>query len=202
MNERHRYVTYHALHREMRNMRRVVHLNKERSKRMKKRALLQSASMALALVLLSGVFLAGVQGQAQALASHPPDALLKQGNKILQDGRLISYCWIDGCADGVSRYPSAVLIEPGTRLHIRLSENRRPERFSLTSSRSPDGQSRRIDTTIRRVERDGKTVAWDAYFRLERPDRHYYLGAFGVWKNLSGTVRGDAYWQFHLKTGS
>jgi hypothetical protein len=178
-------------------MRKILHPNKERSKEMKKSALLH-----LALVLLSVMFVAGVQGRAKALASHPPDAILKQGNKSLQDGRLISYCWIDRCADGVSNYPSAVLLEPGTRLHIRLSENRRPERFSLTSSRSPDGQSRRIDTTLRRVERDGKTVAWDAYFRLERPDRHHYLGAFGVWKNQSGTVRGDAYWQFHLKTGS
>jgi len=181
-------------------MRKIVRLNNERGKGMKKRALLQLASMALASVLLSGVFLVGVQGQAQALAPRPPDATLKQGNTILQDGRLISYCWIDRCVDGVSRYPSAVLVEPGTQLHIRLSENRRPDRFSLTSSRSPDGQSRRIDTTLRRVERDGKTVAWDAYFRLERPDRHYYLGAFGVWKNQSGTVRGDAYWQFHVKT--
>jgi hypothetical protein len=169
---------------------------------MKKSALLQMASMVLASVLLGGMFLAGVEGQAQALESHPPDAIMKHGNKILQDGRLISYCWIDRCADGVSRYPSAVLVEPGTRLHIRLSENRRPERFSLTGSRAPDGQSQRIDTTLRRVERDGKTVAWNAYFRLERPDRHYYLDAFGVWKDDGGKVQGDAYWQFHLKTGS
>ena len=168
----------------------------------KKSSLLHTASMALALMILSGVLLAGVQGQAQALAPRPPDAALKQGNTILQDGRLISYCWIDRCADGVSRYPSAVLVDPGTRLHIRLSENRRPERFSLTRSWSPDGQSRQIDTTLRRVERDGKTVAWDVYFGLERPDRQYYLGAFGVWKNQSRTVHGDAYWQFHVKTGA
>jgi hypothetical protein len=190
------------LHRETLKMRKFVHLNKERSKEMKKSALLHLASLALALVLLSGVFVAGVQGQAKALASHPPDAILKQGNKILQDGRLISYCWMDGCADGVSNYPSAVLVEPGNRLHIRLSENRRPVQFSLGSRRSPDGQWRRIDTTLRRVERDGKTVAWDAYFRLEHPDRHYFMDAFGVWKDDGGTERGDASWQFHLKTGS
>jgi ABC-type uncharacterized transport system permease subunit len=66
-------------------MTKIVHLRKERSKEMKKGALLHLASLALALVLLSGVFVAGVQGQAKALASHPPDAILKQGNKILQD---------------------------------------------------------------------------------------------------------------------
>jgi hypothetical protein len=51
------------------------------------------------------------------------------------------------------------------------------------------------------VVRDGKTVAWDAYFRLERPDRHYYLGASGVWEGR-GERGGDAYWQFHVKTRS
>ena len=33
----------------------------------------------VAVVGLVGVFLVGVQGQAQALAPHPPDATLKQG---------------------------------------------------------------------------------------------------------------------------
>jgi hypothetical protein len=150
----------------------------------------------VAMVGLVGVFLVGVQGQAQALAPRPPDAILKQGNRTLQDGSLISYCWGRSCVDGVSRYPSAVLAEPGTQLHIRLSENRRPERFSLRSRGSG-----RIERTLRRVVRDGKTVAWDAYFRLERPDRHYYLGAFGVWKGRGGHS-GDAYWQFHVKTRS
>jgi hypothetical protein len=165
-------------------------------------SLLHTASLALALVLLSGVLLAGTQGQAQALAPRPPDATLKQGNTILQDGRRIAYCWTRGCADNFEdMYPSAVVVEPGARLHIRLTENKRPKRFSLTSSRSPDGQSRRIDTTLRRVVRDGKTVAWDAYFRLERSDRHYYMDAFGVWRDEGGRERGDAYWQFHAKTG-
>ena len=180
----------------------VVRLNEEGRKKMKKSALPRLASLVLALALLSGVLLVGVQGQVRALASHPPDAILKQGNRILQDGRLISYCWANGCADGVSNYPSAVLVEPGTRLHIRISENKRPEEFSLAARRSPEGQWRRIDTTLRRVERDGKTVAWAAYFRLQRPDRQYYMDAFGAWKDDGGRARGDASWQFHLKTGS
>ncbi len=165
-----------------------------------RKTILLVASMALALLFASGALLVGVQGQARALASRPPDAVLKQENRVLQDGRLISYCWIDRCVDGFSRYPSAVAVDPGNRLHIRLSENRRPDRFSLMGSQSPDGRSRRIDTTLRRVERAGKTVAWDVYFRVDRPDRHYYLGAFGVWSDKGGRVHGDAYWQFHVKT--
>ena len=174
---------------------------RERGKGMQKSAA-RLVLMALAMVLAGGVLLAGAQGRAQALASHPPDATLRQGGAILQEGRLISYCWSGRCVDGVSNYPSAVLVDPGTRLRIRLSENRRPEEFSLTRSWSRDGQGRRIDTTLRRVVRDGKTVAWDAYFRVYRSDRHYYLDAFGAWKNQSGTVRGDAYWQLHVKTRS
>ncbi len=167
-----------------------------------RKSILLLASMALALVLVSGVFLAGFQGQAQALASHPPDAVLKQENRVLQDGRLISYCWINRCVDGVSRYPSAVEAKADSRLHIRLSENQRPESFSLRSNQSADpfGLSQRLDTTLRRVERDGKTVAWDVYFRLNNPGRHYYLDAFGTWKHNGGRVHGDAYWQFHVKT--
>jgi hypothetical protein len=179
-----------------------VRLDEEGSEKMKKSPLPRLASVVLVLALLSGCLLAGIQEPVRALASHPPDAILKQGNRILQNGRLISYCWINGCADGVSHYPSAVLVEPGTRLYIRISENQRPEEFSLAARRSPGGQWRRIDTTLRRVERDGKTVAWAAYFRLQRPDRQYYVDAFGVWKDDGGRVRGDASWQFHLKTGS
>ena len=89
---------------------------------------------------------------------------------------------------------------PDTQLYIRLSENRRPKQFSLSTSQTPDGRSRRIDTTLRRVVRDGKTVAWDAYFRLKRPEHQYYMGASGVWKGAGGR-HGDAYWQFHVKTG-
>jgi hypothetical protein len=151
----------------------------------------------VAMVGSVGVFLVGVQGQAQALAPHPPDAILKQDNRTLQHGSLMSYFWINRVVDVAPQHPSAVLVEPGTQLYIRLSENRRPEQFSLTARRP----TRRIDTTLRPVVRDGKTVAWDAYFRLERPDRHYHLRASGAWEGRGGRS-GDVDWLFHVKTGS
>jgi uncharacterized lipoprotein YajG len=55
--------------------------------------------MLLVGLLAALVFLAGVQGQAQELASHPPDAVLKKGDRVLQDGRLIAYCWDGKCVD-------------------------------------------------------------------------------------------------------
>ncbi len=150
----------------------------------------------VAVVGLVGVFLVGVQGQAQALAPHPPDAILKQGNRTLQHGSLISYFWSNITADFAPQHPSAVLVEPGTQLYIRLSENRLPEQFSLRSR--PTG---RIDTTLRPVVRDGKLVAWDAYFRLERPDLHYHLRASGTWEGRGGRG-GYVDWLFHVKTRS
>jgi hypothetical protein len=148
------------------------------------------------------MFLAGVQRhEAQALAAHPPDAVLKEEARKLQEGHLVSYCWGVTCADGFSRYPAAVRVDAGSRLHIRLYENERPDRVSLKSSPSPDGQWRRIDTALRRVERGGETVGWDVSFRVNRPDRHYYLDVFGIWKSdAGGRAYGDAYWEFHVKT--
>jgi hypothetical protein len=66
----------------------------------------------------------------------------------------------------------------------------------------PIGQARRLDTTLRRVERDGKTVAWNVFFRVDQPDRHYYLDTFGMWKEVPGThiSYGDVSWTFHVKT--
>ena len=81
------------------------------------------AFLASALVLASGLLFAGVQ--AQALEPRPPDALLKQGDRTLQKGRPIAYCWTRGCVDYFEdRYPSAVLVEPGAQLRIRLTENK------------------------------------------------------------------------------
>ena len=143
-----------------------------------------------------GVFVVGVQGQAQALAPHPPEATLKQGNRVLQHGSMMPYFWINRVADVVPQHPSAVPVEPGTQLYIRLSENRCPERFWLRSRTSG-----RIDPTLLPVVRDGKIVAWDAYFSLRRPDRHYHLRASGIWEGRGGGY-GDVGWQFHVETRS
>jgi hypothetical protein len=106
------------------------------------------------------------------------------------------YFWIDRIVDVAPQHPSAVLVEPGTQLYTRLSENRLPEQFSLRSRATG-----RIDTTLRPVVRDGKMVAWDAYFRLEHPDLHYHLRASGTWEGRGGRS-GYVDWLFHVKTRS
>jgi hypothetical protein len=61
----------------------------------------------------------------------------------------------------------------------------------------PVGRTTRLDTSLRRVVEDGRTVAWDVFFRVNVPGRHYYLNAFGEWENGGG---GDDSYTFHVKT--
>jgi hypothetical protein len=53
------------------------------------------------------------------------------------------------------------------------------------------------------VEQDGKTVGWEAFFRVNQPDRHYYIDVYPVWEEVPGThiSYGDdtAYW-LHVRT--
>jgi hypothetical protein len=97
----------------------------------------------------------------------------------------------------------------GSKLHIKIFKAQRPDRFSVVAYREldeygfpPYGEGRRLDTTLRRVERDGKTVAWNVFFRVNEPYRHYYLDTFGTWKRVPGSeaTYGDANWHFHVKT--
>jgi hypothetical protein len=53
------------------------------------------------------------------------------------------------------------------------------------------------------VERDGETVAWDVYFRVKRPDRHYYLVVYPVWEQVPGThisYGDDTAYPLHVRT--
>jgi hypothetical protein len=57
----------------------------------------------------------------------------------------------------------------------------------------------------RRVNAESSVVAVFAglVVHLGGPfDRHHYLDAFGIWNHTGGREGGDAYWQFHVKTGS
>ena len=58
-----------------------------------------------------------------------------------------------------------------------------------------------LNRTLERVVRDGKTVAWDAVFYVNRPDRDYYLVSRGLWRDTQGCGEDQyAYWSFHVKT--
>lgn len=63
----------------------------------------------------------------------------------------------------------------------------------------PAGRGREIRRTLEPVVRDGRTVAWDARFGLNRPGRQHYLIAEGHWKGCDG-MDDFALWSFHAKT--
>jgi hypothetical protein len=125
-------------------------------------------------------------------------------------GRLGSYCWPTpdgfGCSDAfISKYPAADLVRAGSRLHIRINKAQRPETFNLYAARKVNERGwmvrpRQLNDSLQPVVEDGQTVAWDAYFYVNRPGRHYYMGAEGFWDDAACGQQGDASWTFHVKT--
>jgi hypothetical protein len=172
-----------------------------------------TATMALA---VTGVVAA--EAQAGSFDNRPPEALLIKPSQVLQEGKVGSSCWdyfvedgfwVTGCSDTVYRFPRADVVGAGKQLHIRLDKPQRPERFRISAykgfdreAQRPIGEARRLNTTFRRVERDGKTVAWNVFFRVNEPDRHYYLATSGEWKRVPDThiSYGQGSWFFHVKT--
>ena len=184
------------------------------------RLLVLASALAVALVFAAlAVFAA--EARAGSFDSRPPKAVLMKGATVLQAGQSGSFSWSfynEGsgnwktlCADTTYMFPRAHddFLRAGTRLHIRLGKPQRPDKFMITAyggfdkgQKWPIGKGRRLDTNLRRVERDGKTVAWDVFFRVNEPDRHYYLDTFRLWESVPGTHTsyGDASYSFHVKT--
>lgn len=180
---------------------------------------------ALLLGALAAVMLAMVLGiaptKADAAASsarvlpHPPEAVLMKAGKELQKGRLGSYCWPQSkvsvvCSDTASEFndprTTAHVGAPST-LHIRIHLAARPEGVKLRWGHRVkqrggiviiDNKSRPRATYLRRVQKDGETVAWDVFFSVKRPDKHYYMN-FGAFLEGNDNA-GDAHWSFHMKT--
>lgn len=161
-----------------------------------------------AMAVIPGV--AFTQAPSHARDSGPPDAVLKEGKNRLQEGRLGSYCWPSPsgyrCVDAVSPpFPeSAPDVKAGRRLHVRIREPEKPDVLNLVTYRGADkkgfpvGKMRRIKTNLRPVAEGGRTVAWDAVFRVRHPGRQYYLDLFGVWGEGTASRR-DASWAFHVE---
>lgn len=182
---------------------------------MVRRALILLTTAVVALVGLVAVQATALEGSRDR---HPPDTVLKQRSQILQMGRQGSYCWsyfveaeqfwVGSCADIVPSYPAGDRVEAGSRLHIKIRKPQRPDRFSIHEYRDldgdgfPVGDAQRLSTSLERVVRDGKTVGWDVFFNVNRPDRHYYLNASGRWNHVRGTKAssGSSSWDFHVKT--
>jgi hypothetical protein len=187
----------------------------------------KTGGRALALVVmvaamaLAGTVLFAAEAWAGSFDHRPPKAVLMKGAAVLQTGQRGSYCWSwyaeaigdwkALCSDTFFySFPRADgFLKAGTRLHIRLAKPERPEIVRITAYRGfdkkrkqPIGEGRELVHTFGRVERDGKTVGWDVFFRVNRPGRHYYLHTVGGWEEVPGTriSSGDGTYTFHVRT--
>src|SRR3712207_8522307 len=99
---------------------------------MRRIVLLACAAMGLALASL-----VGAQAAAPAIGnSRPPQALLMQGEKVLQAQRAGTFCWYEPpnsplCADSFSpSFPPAERVAAASTLHIRIPVLAEPRRRS------------------------------------------------------------------------
>jgi len=177
------------------------------------------------LVLLVGVALALVsvvlvsQRPAEAHDHRVPDTVLKKGTRDLQAGRrVIDSSWNQPAGNNecvtqnaiyAPGFPEVDRVAAGSRLRVRIFKVQRPDTFEVVAyaranrDGQPAGEGRTLRSTLRPVLEDDRTVAWDAVFFVDRPDRDYYLVTEGHWQDTQG-CEGDqwAYWSFHVKTGS
>src|SRR3712207_6575141 len=144
--------------------------------------LLTLVAVALA-AALGVVSLPLAQTAPSSYDDNPRNEVLMKRATVLQKGRMGSHCWSyyagrpgAYCADYVYDFPRrAVLLRAGSTLHIRIDKPQRPDRVELVAypgldrknpapMAAPIGKGRRLETILRRVQRDGKTVAWDVFF--------------------------------------
>ena len=180
-----------------------------------RRFILLAFAMVLALVFAMGVQLTAHAGDGQSSGATdqqppqgdpppvevpsfgPPKSVLMEGDKELQKGRLGTYCW-GACVDWLA-FPnpaSTARVAPGSTLHIRIKHAERPTHVHLFVGKTLDPPPWwvRHSFSLKPVVVEGQTVAWDAFFSVKRPDRHYYIDFGAYWKGR------DASWGFHLKT--
>ena len=174
------------------------------------------AALAVSVV---GIFLLA-QGPASAHDHKPPKTVLMKGAKELQSGRLVEeYTWSYPSRNGNScitdeaalafGFPrEAPTVAAGSKLKVRIYNSQRPEPFYMQEVDREGVGRGEVSVVLKPVLRDGRTVAWDAVFSVERPRSVYRLVAEGHWqdRDCSDPEPIDphqfAYWSFRVKTGS
>jgi hypothetical protein len=182
---------------------------------LKIRAMLVAAAMTVALV---GIGLVG-QEPASAHDHLIPKTTLMKGARELQTGlKVVDSSWTRPAGNGefvtqtasyIWRFPEEDRVAAESKLRVRILKSQRPDTFSISAySRidkegMPGGQGRLLRRSLKPVVQDGRTVAWDAVFYVNRPLRDYYLVSEGHWKDRQGSGSDQwAFWSFHVETRS
>ena len=166
-------------------------------------------------IVVSATLLLGVQAAAAGSdvnRKRPPEISLRHQGEVVQRARPFTFCWSYAnddntgtgmCADGFPRYPRAALVEASDRLVLRIHYPAKPEAWFLRAYRAiirhehydePVGEAQRIPFKMRPYRVDGKVRAWNLIFRVEEPNRHYYLDTGG------DLQQGDAFYALHIRT--
>ena len=165
---------------------------------------------------LAAIAVVAAEARAGSYSDKFPKQVLMKGATVLQHGRFYygSWHWYEAGewnkvhADGIGGFPQADTVRAGSTLHIMTNKPERPASFRIRAYKkvdqwsNPIGTGRLLDTTFRRIERDGKTVGWDVFFRVNEPNRHYYLETGGRWERVpdSHISFGASHENFHVKT--
>jgi hypothetical protein len=186
----------------------------------KPRLLVLAAALAVATALATlAVFAA--EARADSFDSRPPQGVLMKDSRVLQKRDFTGGNWTfykNGNLTGIVfdnfgeyTFPKADAVGAGTKLHVKLAKPERPGILIVAhpkvkdgqfGGKYPAGQGQQLKHTFKRVERDGKTVAWNVFFRVNEPARQYYLVVHAHWAKVPGThvSYGDAGYAFHVKT--
>jgi hypothetical protein len=186
----------------------------------KTQRLWMSVVMVLAMALAS-ISVVAAQAQAGSFDQRPPKEVMFKGTQVHREGKMHYYYWhyyetgnwaYDQYGyDGTYEWPRADVVMAGSRLRIRISKPQRPDSFRIEAYprlfNTGEGipywdEEQRLKYSFSRVERDGKTVAWNVYFRVNEADRHYYLVVYGRWASVPDThiSYGRSWTLFHLRT--
>lgn len=103
------------------------------------------------------------------------------------EGRLICSA---GEADGVDRFPDLRAVKRRRGVFVlRIRRKDRPRELSVAEWRSldPDGSApdlrpRQLETSLKRIRNNGKTVEWRVRFKLAGPGAHY-ITTFLKWRH-------------------
>ncbi len=166
----------------------------------------------LIVCLLSGVLLLGFPGAGSADDHAVPMALLRV-HGFPQRGKVISLDWFsrkDGrCVEKERReefkFGPPVRVDIGHypgRLRLLTSHRPRLKILSwllLDGDKKPLGVPEEIPFELEPLARDGRTLAWDAVFRMLVLE-HRYIAVFARWPDREGCDEMQrATWTYHIK---
>jgi hypothetical protein len=182
---------------------------------MKLRAMLLVAAMTVA---LGGIGLVD-QEPASAHDHLIPKTLLMKGPREVQTGlKVVDSSWTQPAGNGEFvtqtaiyswRFPEVDRVAAGSKLRVRILKSHKPDTFSIIAyprvdeKGAPSGQGRQLSASFKPIVQDGRTLAWDVIFYVNRPMREYYLLNEGHWKDRQGSGNDQwAHWSFHVKSRS